>query len=362
MNKKITILEFLILIYFAIRSSLTGISGMLLASSAGESAWISLILGVILGIVPLLLFFYIASYKPDLNIFEKNKKLCGKFGNVINILLIGVVFLFCLVIFYDLSNFIYSQFLNKTPPLFIALLFAIAIIYTLNKGLNTMSRSFVILFFICITLYLVSVLGIIPQFELDNLKPLYKNNILGILKGALYYIGYNILPIFLLTVIPKNKIENPEKVFKYVSLIYLITAIIELLVFFLIIGTLGLQLVMLYQYPEFHILKKISYFTFIDRLESTLALQWIINFYCFITLGSYFITTGIKETFKIKNKSLIILITILSLTIGQNYIFNGNTEANIFLSEVFIFILYIGLFLIPLILAIKKRCSKASFN
>ena len=44
---------------------------------------------------------------------------------------------------------------------------------------------------------------------------------------------------------------------------------------FLVMSVFGVELATLYQYPEFQILRRVSLGGFIERVESTLSIQWI---------------------------------------------------------------------------------------
>lgn len=346
MNKKITIFEYSIITYFAIRASLTGINSMLIIGFAKQSSWFAIIVGFILGLLPIYLFFKIRKKLNDKTVFQ----IANPF---VNFLLIAGVSLYILVMFYNLTNFVFSQYLNKTPMIFIGLLFMIAMIYTLNKGLNVLARSFVIIFYICIILFLISILGLLPKTNFENLKPFLADGINPVIKGAISYVAYSVLPIIIIGAIPNNKIEKNHLNNKSTLITYIFIAIIAILVSVNLIGVLGVPLAELYQYSEFHILKEINYFNFINRLERTLAIQWILNFYCFCTIGIHFVLTGL-ESFKIKYNKYSIFIVCLLFTIGQAYLFSNNTSVNSFLRRDMIYILFIWFIPNALYLVLKK--------
>lgn len=353
MNNKVTMLEYCIAVYFSIRASLTGINTMLIIGYAKESSWFSIVTGFLLGIIPLFLYFRIRKKLNNKNIFQIS-------GPFIKLILIIGVSLYVLILFYDLTNFVYSQYLNKTPMLFIGFLFMLAMIYTLNKGINVTLKSFVIIFYICIILFIISVIGLLPKIEINNIKPFFVDGFMPILKGAISYVVYSVFPIIIIGVIPNNKIENYHLFKKYTFFTYAFMTFSAILVSINLIGVLGIDLVELYQYSEFHILKKINCFNFINRLERTLALQWILNFYCFCTLGIHFILTGL-ESFKIKYNKYSILIICALFTILQSTIFKSNTDVNSFLRHQMVYILCICLFL-PLIYLAFKKDDKSHLN
>ena len=77
--KKIKPLEFACFIPFCIIGILIGINTQRTFNIAEEDAYISIILTIILGIIPIILFSYIHNYEKDLKINNKIEKLYGKY-------------------------------------------------------------------------------------------------------------------------------------------------------------------------------------------------------------------------------------------------------------------------------------------
>ena len=77
-------------------------------------------------------------------------------------------------------------------------------------------------------------------------------------------ITYNVLPLYLLLIIPKNDIDN-KYFFKHITISYIIGSISLFLVLITTIGVFGINLCNLYEYPEFKIynyLLKINSYNF----------------------------------------------------------------------------------------------------
>ena len=89
-------------------------------------------------------------------------------------------------------------------------------------------------------------------------------------------------------------------------------------------GIFGIKLAMLYQYPEFQILKHVALIGLSSRLDSILFIQWIFDILILIIIGLYYIvdTTHmfIKEK---KNICLFIycLIIVISTLLVPNNLF-----------------------------------------
>lgn len=312
--KKITNLEMGSIVYFLIRAYFIGLTFNVLLTTSKQDNWLCIILGIIFGFIPLLIFFYIFNYEPDLNLNEKNIKLFGKiFGNIINILLASFTFFLIITIFSNLITFIHSDYLSRTPTILIGITFLIAIFYSVYKGVNAISRSCLMLFYISLILVLISNIGLLSQIDINNFKPILFSKT-NLINGTYSYIAYNVLPLYLINIIPKNKIKNNNKTIKTIIIFYLIAALTLFLVVFNIIGIFGVKLARLYQYPEFQILKHVSLVGLSARLDSILFIQWIFDLLIFVIVGLYYIISTthifIKEK---KNICLIIYSAILML-------------------------------------------------
>ena len=324
--------------YFISRAFFAGITSLSLISQTNQDAWISLFFAIMIGLIPVYIFHKIASYDEELNIVQKIDKLFPNSGKYIKILLGIGVFAIVILNFWNLINLITTQFLNKTPNYVIGISLIIPIILLINKDNKIIARVSTILFFFSIILVITSVIGLLPKIQIDNLKPFMENNYL---KGIIPYISYNTLPLFIILIFPNRYIKR--------SIIhgYIISSISLFIGLLFLISILGVNLVILFQYPEFHLLK-LAFDGFITfRLENILAIQWIFDIFIFTTIGIKFC----NETFNIKN-NYIIPIIILILT---NYIFPNNTIANTIITYYLPYIIPFIFLLIPVVVLYKQK-------
>lgn len=333
------------IIYFISRAFFAGITSLSLITITNQDAWISLILAFIIGFVPIFIFYKIASYNEELTIIEKIDKLFPKIGKYIKLFIsLGIIFIVTLN-FCNLTNLITTQFLNKTPNIVIGISLIIPIIFLISKENKIIARVSTILFFLSIILIITSIIGLFPKIQLSNLKPYMENNTL---KGIIPYISYNILPIYMILIFPNKYIK------KNIISGYIISSITLLISIFFLISILGVNLIILFQYPEFHLLK-LSFDGFITfRLENVLAIQWILDIFIFTSIGIKYC----NESLNINNK-YIIPITILILS---NFIFPNSTISNIIITYYIPFIIPIFLFIIPIIILIKQKKNKNSLK
>ena len=338
--KKLTSLEYNSLIFFVMRASFIGLTLGNVINVTKQDSWLSGIISLILGLIPLGVFIYLKNYDKDKTIAELVLYLFKKNGPLINVVLIFGGLLFALVSFSNLTGFVHSQFLYRTDHIIIGICLIIPIIYALLKGINAISKTSLFCFFIVLFMIIMLIVGVLNGIDLDRLKPYFQASYADLGHSSAIIISFNVIPMFLLTIIPTNKIKGfsckKTIAFYFLALLSLINAI------FLTIAVLGTDLALLYQYPEFNLLKKFEVGNFIDRVESLLSLEWILALLVQIIVCLHFAKEIIKTTFKVKEKTgnMIIVIACLILILLNEKLFLTNASANAFYNGPMIFIMF----------------------
>lgn len=343
------------LTYFLVRAFFIGITLNNLTYIARQDSYISMFIGFIIGFIPLTLIYYIFNYEPCLSLPKKNIKLFGNIlGTIINILIICFTFFVIIVLFSDLVTFIFNEYLNKTPKLVISTVFICAIIYVLLHGIKTISRTSMILFFFTIILYLLSLIGLFREINVDNFKPFLETSYINLFKGSYSFITYNVLPLYLLLIIPKNDIDN-KYFFKHITISYIIGSISLFLVLITTIGVFGINLCNLYEYPEFQVLKYVSLIGVSARIDGILIIQWIFDLLIFIIMGLYFILESTKTLFKV-NKHIYLYILGITLILLNEYIIGNNIINDVsIISYTHIINIFISSLLVIMFISIKIK-------
>ena len=346
---KINKLEFSSMMLMIFLTNFLGIGVFSSIKAAGIDSYFSVVIAFFTGFIILYLFNTIFNYKPDLNLKEKILELFGKkIGIIINILFVLGALVIGISLMYNLTTFITTQILQLTPSIIIAVLFALLIILTVTKDIKSISSLCFILVIINLLLYFIAIFNLIPQVELNNLKPILEHGIKRPFKGSLYILFLNIVPIFLLLSIPKNKIKISQK---HLIISYTIGFFLMFMVLFATLGNLGIHLSSIYQFPEYIVLKKINYFNFLDRIENIINIQWIFGLFFSLSFITYFIKTFIKTT---KNKYFVPTIVISIIVLLASILFKNTIQFNNYIYEKAIYIrIFIVLLLIITFIKIK---------
>lgn len=356
-NWKINSLQFGTLVSFTILSTLIGIGFNDVTNIAKVDAYISIILSYIIGFIPIFIFIYLFNQEKTLN--ELIIDTFGKIvGTVIKYLLLLPIIIIGTCSIYSICNFMVSQFLSDTPIIILYIVPAIVILYGLTKGIETISRTSLILYVITIILFLVAVIGLVPQIEFSNYKPMLENGVLLPLKGSIIFALSDIIPIFVILSISKKNITSKEKTTKSIIFFYSISMFLTFLNILMTIGTLGVHLTIMYQYPEYIVLKQISFFNFLDRIENFVTVQWIFRTFISVSLIVYYIQNTIKKDSNSKLLPALILAILIALDL---ILFKNNTIFTNFITKVYPYInlaFLVMMIIISIAVFIKKRKNK----
>ncbi len=344
-------LSYISLSYFLARSFFIGITFSLLLKGSKQDAWISLLLAILIGLLGIEMIRYIASYQKELCFKEKIVLLFPRF----QYLLVPCLTLFLLLLtslnFWNLANLITSQFLNKTPKFVVEISFFVPILLLLTKNEKVITRVSLILFYISIFLFFFSFIGLFFQFQPDHFKPILQNSIL---PSTLPFLGFHIFPLFLLLFFPN------EEILPHIRKGYLLASFSLFLVTVTIIGVLGVDLALIYQYPEFHILKRAYEGVLSYRLENILTVQWIFDIFIFCSVC----LKGCNELCHFEKKKRFLLP--FSMILLSTYLFKDNTIANTVLEKYLVYIVPLFFFLLLSLFCIqiflKKRRNSPTYS
>lgn len=316
MNKKqLSSWQFAFLVVYPILSLYNGISNYNIIHSVGIDSYLVILIAYLFGLGVSFLFFFIFQFRSHENILEKNIYLFGKYiGTFINLIINTIFLMIGMVLLYSISIFTTSQFLDQTPiPLFMIVI-GVIIIFNVGKGIVNMSRVAVIFLGIVIFLSFVSIFGLIPHFEIGNLLPFLHNGITPLVNGSYQMFFVNVVPIFLLLIIKSDVVRPQIHLKKRIFILYTISFVIIALEHILTIGTLGIYLAQLEQYPGYMVLQKISLFHFLDRIEMIIYIKWVLVSFVYLSLIVYHICRMFRQThFRVSSCIVLSIMIIFSL-------------------------------------------------
>jgi len=318
---KISSLQIGVITFFLSQVSFFPLISKILYKSVHQDIWISSILGFLIGLLLLNLFLKLQDKLNDKNILEYNLDKFGSvLGNIINFIITSVIILITVSLFSKFCIFLNVNYLPNFPILIIEITFILLVIYTIKKGIEPIFRTSQILGIISILLFISAIVLNAYNFNLNNIFPIFEHKISVIASSSLYYGISSVLPLFLLCIFPKSIVLQEEKYNKSIIWGYIISSIMTFIILITTLLVLGKHLIVSFEYPEFISFKQIQYFYFIERFELIFSMIWIFNIFVFCVLSLYFVYEYIKNTFKVKNNSFILILIGIIIILISNFV------------------------------------------
>lgn len=339
-----------------------GIGNTILMITVEEDAWLVILITMVIGTIPIYLITKIMNYKKSLNIFEKIDVLFNKwFAFIFKFLLFGIIFSLLMFNTWTISMFAQSKYLNETPQIFLALLFVATAYYGAKKGLETISRTSLIVLYMCIVCFSIVIFSLVKSVELTNLQPILANGFEPVIIGVLKLVSYTFVPFLTLLIIPKNRIKNNHKTTKAIIYGYLFIVGVMFMVVFLNISCFGIDIVKMYRYPEYFLLRRVSLGNVFSNVENVFSAIWTFNIFISIVMSLYFCSKYVENIIKKddqKTNNIILLIFSFIAVTFVTKLFKSDTVMVIFMLKYFPYVYGLTSFVIILIILIKTLLAK----
>ena len=330
MNKYLNNIEYGTLAFFLINSFFINVGYNLFTSTSLNDSILDILIGSILILILLSIILFIRSYyKKDLLNIINNSILKYPLLLIITISLsISTIYSITII-----SKFIHYYILKDANIFTISLTLIFIIYYLVSKNIKTISKVSNIFFYIYIILSFIGLIGTTSYVDVNNLKPFMTISISDHIKSIIMYFNYSILPIFLILTFPYHKNEHKNiLVFSILSLINIIICLT------LIISILGIDLTNIYIYPNIAIYKKISFLNILERIETFLAFNELLNSIFIISISLNTVKHIIITNLNIKKERIVLIILSILILFISNFI---TVSKNIYLTINTIFLIII---------------------
>ena len=285
-----------------------GISKLFL--EAKENILLCMVMGTLFG---LLIMFLI-----------KKKKTSNK-----SILLFILLYILLIITSFILVSFIKNIYLINMEQNLLIIPLLILLIYMNSKDIDTHYKILNILLYVSLIPFIISILLLIPYIKTINYFPLLNTNN-NLLLSSLKFSLYSTIP---------NIIDSNNIYFKK----YILSNSILFIFIFVLEGVLGINLINIFKYPEYIVLKKINYLNFIQNMENLLSFMYIFILIGYISICSkklYDISYNIFKSEKIYPIFLTVSLLLITNLLFDNIIFGLFLDRYLWIVLFIIFCLY----------------------
>ena len=326
--------EYLSLTNFFSKALFLGIGLSKVLIDAKESAIFSIILGTIFGTLILFILNKLSFYK------------CNGLRKFIMFIIIYILLVIGLTEFTTLISSIYLIDIKK----YILMLPTLAVILYMNsKNIEVHYKVSSMLYGVSFTIFIIAFFSLVPQIDYLNLLPLFNVSFKKILFTSLEFALFSVVPNILLGGLD---IKKDNKIIKK----YLMSNLLLSLMILVTQGILSIELVRMFKYPEYIVLKKIRLLDFINNLENIISFLWIFTIFMYLSICSKELYDMSYDTFN--NKYIYPIFLFISTYFISNY-FLDNVNCLLFLFNNLWLILLVILivYILTNLISIKKKKS-----
>ena len=352
MNKNINIDYSYKLIVF---SMTYGLSFYYLKTFSKQNSWLIVIIANIIGILFMKMILEIKNTYKNKNIYDINKMVLGNIiGNIVNVIFTIIFILISITISWYLFIFLRTVFLNKTPVYIIAFATSLPLFYAINKDNSVIIKANTIFAFIVLLLTIISIFFLIPQAEIDNLKPFIEINNIDMINALFGFFTSAFLPTYAL--VGLNDLN-----FKNIKICFIKNILMTLSIVLITYMVLGTSIINIVDFPQFFVLRKIGLLANGTRIDSLIIIGWLISIYSLNIISLFFIRNFLRNKIKsYKNYYSYILITIIIFL--ATHIFKNVAIGKVFILKFLPTILFASIFFINFIIFIKIKKKPKSVS
>ncbi|WP_071396861.1 GerAB/ArcD/ProY family transporter [Bacillus tuaregi] len=298
---KISVSQFtLLVLMYTIGSSILVMPSSL-AFISRSSSWISSLLVLLIGLIFIFMYVKISAAYPNMTFVEINKAVFGKWlGTSFSILFLVAVFIMEIGVLRDIGDFFITQVMVETPIHSILILFLLAAIYVIRKGIEVLSRSCEIFFPWTATLLLILLLFLLPEMEMQNLQPNTAKGWDPIIGAVILHISnpYSQSIVFLMILPSVNNVVKARKGF-FVGVI--LGGLVITTITAMSIAVLGDDFTARNMYPSYVLGKKIRIGNFVERIEVFVAISWVFSIFFKFTVNYFVLVLGLSQILKLND-------------------------------------------------------------
>ncbi|MFC5647870.1 endospore germination permease [Paenibacillus solisilvae] len=355
---KINIRQFTILVILFSLGSTILIVPSALASVAKQDGWIAAIVGIVLGILPLLIYIALGTRFPNQSLMEYCERILGKWaGKFVGLLFFSFFFLLAALVLRNVGDFITTIIMPETPIQVVHLVFLIVIMMGISLGLEVIGRASEIFLPWVIFLIFILITFLIPQIDFDRIQPVFEAKMTSILHGSLSVLSIPYLEMVVFLMLYPYIRQN-KKVGKALIKGGLLGGGIIVILTLCCILVLGWDFTSRHTFPSYTLAKKIHVGEFLQRIEVLVAIIWFLTIFFKLAVCFYASVLGLAQIFNLSSYRPIIvpcgmILAVLSIIVYPNIVY-----FRIFASEIWPFYaLTFGLFIPLLLLAVSSLRS-----
>lgn len=294
----------------------------IVARSAKQNGWISVLLAGFVGFLVILITTYLGRRFPDKTLIEYSGEIIGRWpGKALGFLYVMFYLITGAVIAREFTNLLNVMFLTNTPAYVITFFLILMGGVAVNKGFEVIARAneFILPLFLGSVILIFLLIG--QDIHLNLLIPIMDEGLKPVLEGSVVPIGWFGEASILLILIPYLNAPN-ESTLAGLKVIAFV-AVTQLIVFITTVGVMGHHLAAQHSFSFLNLARYIQVAEFLTRVEPLVMISWVtgvtikISVFYFVTVVAAAQVLGLKD-YRITVIPIGLLFLIISLTFLPN--------------------------------------------
>lgn len=362
-NEKISLRQFKRIIVF----DLLSVSGLIIpriaVGFAGRDGFSAIIVGTIIAIIYAAIIILITKNLNE-NFLDYSIHNAGRFITfIVGALFIVKLFVCCVFATRLFGEVINETLLAKTDSRIIFIMLLLISAYAASKGLEVRARITEVLYYIVMVPLLVLLLFGLRDAHISSLMPVFTASPIDIMKGGYaVFLTFSLLELILFMEpfikINNTKVSKERSIFSYVLQALVIGGIMDLLLFIVTVGILGINETKAKVWSTISIIQIIKLpGGFIQRQDALIITLWMLSIFTIISGFIYYISFISKKIFHVSTQNYLI-IPIIILIFGASVI---PIDADKYYKYFGKYMMFIGIpqsILLPLIILLIGKLRK----
>lgn len=364
-NEKISLRQFKRIIVFDIFS----VSGLIIpriaVGFAGRDGISAIIVGTIIAFIYALIILAITKNLNE-NFLDYSIHNAGKVLTfIVGALYIIKLFACCVFATRLFGEVINETLLEETDSRIIIIMLLLISAYAASKGFEVRARITEVLYFIVIVPLLIFLLLGLRDADISNLMPIFTESPKDIITGGYgVFLTFSLLELILFSApfiqIDKTNVSKERSIFSYIVQALIIGVIMDLLLFLVTVGILGIEETKAKVWSTISIIQVIELpGGFIQRQDALLISIWMLSIFTIISGFIYYISLITKKIIHVQTQNYLIIPIIL-------FIFGASVipmDADKYYEYFGKYMMFIGIpqsILLPLIILLIGKLRKMS--
>jgi spore germination protein KB len=302
-----------------------------LSAEGKQDAWMAGIIGLSFGLLLVLLYNAVGK-RINASLVEFQRKVLGNWiGSFISLLIFAFTIILSALILRNIGDFMIIQIFPETPIESLHIIFMAIVIMGVRLKLEVIARASEILYPWFVVLFLVIFVCSVGNWKFEQLQPIFENGFKPIIKGAIPFVGFPFMELFIFIMIFPAVNQHADKSFLKGAFIGGCILILLTLVCTLVLGP---DITTREVGPTFTVAKTISIAHVFERIEALVAGMWFISIYFKLALCFYTSCLCLSQILNLKDFRFLtvplgIIIVVLSIIAVPNTAYLLNFTKNI---------------------------------